>query len=194
MGHDAAGGRSKSDGSRSAARPRSSRSTRWSSTARRPALIRRRPASSRSRRCGSSAGRVDVAGAFRRLVRPDGPIPAAAVAVHHIDDGMVADAPAFDQVWPELAAFMGDAVLIGHSLGFDLAVLKRECERTGNAIPAPAHARYPTARPGRPAQPCELHARGAVILARCRDQGPPFGARRCGRDGPHLLCARAQAA
>ena len=77
------------------------------------------------------AGRVDVADAFRRLVRPDGPIPAAAVAVHHIDDSMVADAPAFDQVWPELTAFVGDAVLIGHSLGFDLAVLKRECERTG---------------------------------------------------------------
>jgi CBS domain-containing protein len=77
------------------------------------------------------AGRVDVAGAFRRLVRPDGPIPAAAVAVHHIDDSMVADASIFEEVWPELTAFVGDAVLIGHSLGFDLAVLKRECERTG---------------------------------------------------------------
>ena len=32
---------------------------------------------------------------------------------------------------------MGDAVLIGHTLGFDLAVLKRECERTGYAIPPP---------------------------------------------------------
>ncbi|HZD62524.1 MAG TPA: 3'-5' exonuclease, partial [Xanthobacteraceae bacterium] len=78
-----------------------------------------------------AAGRVDVAEPFRRLVRADAPIPAAAVAVHHIDDSMVADAPAFDQIWPELLAFMGGAVLIGHSLGFDLAVLKRECERTG---------------------------------------------------------------
>src|SRR5262245_39255618 len=68
---------------------------------------------------------------FRRLVRPDEPIPAAAVAVHHIDDGMVADAPAFDQVWADLLAFMGDTVLIGHALGFDLAVFKRECERAG---------------------------------------------------------------
>jgi len=75
------------------------------------------------------AGRVDTAHAFRRLVRPDEPIPAAAVAIHHIDDGKVADAPAFEQVWPELLAFMGETVLIGHSLGFDLAVLKRECQR-----------------------------------------------------------------
>ena len=32
---------------------------------------------------------------------------------------------------------MGDAVLIGHSLGFDLAVLKRECERTGMPFQPP---------------------------------------------------------
>jgi CBS domain-containing protein len=76
-----------------------------------------------------TAGRVDSADPFRRLVRPDEPIPAAAVAIHHIDDGKVADAPAFEQVWPELLAFMGETVLIGHSLGFDLAVLKRECQR-----------------------------------------------------------------
>ncbi len=76
-----------------------------------------------------TAGRVDSADPFRRLVRPDEPIPTAAIAIHHIDDGKVADAPAFEQVWPELLAFMGETVLIGHSLGFDLAVLKRECQR-----------------------------------------------------------------
>jgi DNA polymerase-3 subunit epsilon/CBS domain-containing protein len=84
-----------------------------------------------------TAGRVDSADPFRRLIRPDEPIPVAAIAIHHIDDGKVADAPAFDQVWPELTAFMGDAVLIGHSLGFDLAVLKRECERTGMPFQPP---------------------------------------------------------
>ena len=44
---------------------------------------------------------------------------------------MVADAPAFADIWPELSSFIGDAVVIGHALGFDLAVLKRECERAG---------------------------------------------------------------
>ena len=76
-----------------------------------------------------TAGRIDSADPFRRLVRPDEPIPAATVAVHHIDDGKVAGAPAFEQVWRELLAFMGETVLIGHSVGFDLAVLKRECQR-----------------------------------------------------------------
>jgi CBS domain-containing protein len=32
-------------------------------------------------------------------------------------------------VWPELSAFVGDTILIGHSIGFDLAVLERECAR-----------------------------------------------------------------
>ena len=37
------------------------------------------------------------------------------------------------QLWPELAAHIGDHVVIGHTVGFDLAVLKRECERAGIA-------------------------------------------------------------
>src|SRR5436190_15459719 len=74
-------------------------------------------------------GRINPQDSFHRLVRPDEPIPAAATAVHHIDAAKVAEAPAFAQVWPELVVFVGGAVLIGHTLGFDLAVLKRECER-----------------------------------------------------------------
>ena len=76
-------------------------------------------------------GRLQPEAVFRRLVRPGEPIPKSATGVHHIDDAAVADAPAFADVWPELSAFIGDAVVIGHALGFDLAVLKRECERAG---------------------------------------------------------------
>src|SRR5438093_383830 len=80
-------------------------------------------------------GRIATAPSFRRLVRPGEAIPAAAIAVHHIDDARVAGAPSFAEVWPELAAFIGDALLIGHGLGYDLAVLKRECERAGHPFP-----------------------------------------------------------
>ena len=78
-----------------------------------------------------AGGRIDPADSLRRLVRPGEPIPAAARAVHRIDDATVADAPSFAKVWPELLAFMGDGVLIGHTLGFDLAVFKNECARAG---------------------------------------------------------------
>ena len=78
-----------------------------------------------------TVGRVDNQGSFRRVVRPDEPIPPAATRVHGIDDAAVADAPPFAETWPEFARYLGDAVLIGHSIGFDLAVLRRECERIG---------------------------------------------------------------
>ncbi len=68
---------------------------------------------------------------FQSLVNPGGPIPASSAAIHGITTDMVASAPAFAEAWPAAEAFLGDAVLLGHSLGFDLAILKRECARAG---------------------------------------------------------------
>jgi DNA polymerase-3 subunit epsilon/CBS domain-containing protein len=78
-------------------------------------------------------GRLKTEGSFRRLINPGGPIPPAATRVHGIDDAAVAKAPAFAAVWPEFSRTVGDAVVVGHTIGFDLAVLGRECERAGLA-------------------------------------------------------------
>ena len=80
-----------------------------------------------------AAGRIAADKPFRSLVRPAAPIPQSATAIHGIDAAKVADAPLFDEVWPKLLDFAGDGVVIGHTIGFDLAVLKRECERAGIA-------------------------------------------------------------
>ena len=77
------------------------------------------------------AGHIDSGAPFRRLVRPGMPIPASATEFHGISDAAVADAPTFGDMWPELSGYLGQSVVIGHSLGFDLAVLKHECERAG---------------------------------------------------------------
>lgn len=69
--------------------------------------------------------------ALDRLVRPGVAIPAAATAVHGIDEAMVADAPPFTAVLPALAEFVGGAVVMGHNVGFDLAVIEAECARAG---------------------------------------------------------------
>src|SRR5262245_29789953 len=82
-------------------------------------------------------GRRDGAPPFRRLVDPGVPVPAAATRVHGIDDAALAGAPPFAQIWPDLARYVGDALVIGHSVGFDLAVLKRECERADIAWARP---------------------------------------------------------
>jgi CBS domain-containing protein len=68
---------------------------------------------------------------FQSLVNPGVPIPDASAAIHGITTEMVRDAPPFTTVWPEADAFMGENLLIGHSLGFDLAILERECARAG---------------------------------------------------------------
>jgi CBS domain-containing protein len=70
-------------------------------------------------------------------LRPDKPIPASATRIHGIDDAAVSSAPGFAEVWPELSRFLSRATVIGHTVGFDLALLARECRRAGIAWSAP---------------------------------------------------------
>src|SRR5262245_58874237 len=72
--------------------------------------------------------------AYGHLVHPGIPITKASTAIHHIDDNKVAGAPAFAEIWPELRNLIGNSIVIGHTIGFDLAVLKRECQRAGHAF------------------------------------------------------------
>jgi CBS domain-containing protein len=70
-------------------------------------------------------------GSFRRLIRPGTPIPHTSTRVHGLDDAAVADAPGFADMWPEFCTFAANAVVIGHAVGYDLAVMERECARAG---------------------------------------------------------------
>ena len=65
------------------------------------------------------------------LVHPDCPVPPRSTAIHGITDAMVADAPFFIEVFEELDAMLSDRVVVGHNIGFDLAVLRSECKRLG---------------------------------------------------------------
>jgi CBS domain-containing protein len=73
---------------------------------------------------------------FRSLVANEAPIPAAATAVHRIGDADLVGAPAFGEAFAQLVAFIGNRPVIGHSIGFDLAVLKRESKLAGVPMPA----------------------------------------------------------
>src|SRR5262245_47299444 len=74
-------------------------------------------------------GRLDTDAGGQRLVRADIAIPARATRIHGIDATTVAAAPTFAEAWPELAAMLGERVVIGHALNFDLRVLEGECRR-----------------------------------------------------------------
>src|SRR5215204_2814824 len=73
-------------------------------------------------------GRLDLSQPFHRLVQPGEPIPAAASKIHGISDSTLAGAPRFGEVWQDLSSYLAKHVLVGHSVGYDLAILKRECE------------------------------------------------------------------
>jgi DNA polymerase III epsilon subunit-like protein len=65
------------------------------------------------------------------LVNPGRAIPPASTAIHGITDAAVRDAPPIGAVLPALVARCDGAVLVGHDVGFDLAVLGRELRAHG---------------------------------------------------------------
>ncbi|MGQ0684463.1 DUF294 nucleotidyltransferase-like domain-containing protein [Bradyrhizobium sp.] len=78
------------------------------------------------------AGQLVDGDSFRQLIRPgDEAIPGGVTKIHGIDDTAVAGAPTFAQVWPRFLEYLGARIVIGHTIGFDLAVWKRECQLAG---------------------------------------------------------------
>ena len=79
--------------------------------------------------------RLDAEGAeldrFASLVRPGGPIPPEATAVHGIDDTSVAGAPFFAELERELLGLLDGAVFVAHNADFDLSLLKHAFARAG---------------------------------------------------------------
>ncbi len=82
-------------------------------------------------------GEVDDADAFDRLVDPGISIPPTSTEIHGITDADISGAPDFTGVMPALVDWSGGAVVIGWSIGFDLAILKAEHERASLAWQAP---------------------------------------------------------
>lgn len=84
-----------------------------------------------------ASGRLSEGDTFRTLVNPGVPIPPVSTGVHGIDDGKIADAPDFATAWPRISDYIGDSVVIGHSIGYDLAILANETGRAGIAFSRP---------------------------------------------------------
>lgn len=72
-----------------------------------------------------------------RLVNPGMAIPEISTSVHGITDGMVTDAPAFPEIYPQLQEMMSGMVIVGHNVAYDLAILRAECARYDLAWSAP---------------------------------------------------------
>lgn len=68
---------------------------------------------------------------FETLINPGRPIPQASQAIHHISNEMVADKPPIEGVLGDMLNFVAGAVVVGHSIEFDIAILNANAKRLG---------------------------------------------------------------
>jgi DNA polymerase-3 subunit epsilon/CBS domain-containing protein len=73
------------------------------------------------------------------IVDPGVPIPPVAAAIHGIDAATVAGAPPFAQAYPSIVEALSSSVVVGHHVGFDLAILAHEAKRAGLPWVEPPH-------------------------------------------------------
>ncbi len=77
------------------------------------------------------SGNVRTDEHMSRLVNPGVPIPAQASKVHGITAADLSGAPDFAALAPDVEYFLGDTILIGHTISYDIAILAREHEIAG---------------------------------------------------------------
>lgn len=70
-------------------------------------------------------------GRFQTLVNPDAPIPPRITVVTGITHAMVIDAPKIGEALPSLLEFIGDAVIVGHNVRFDMSFLNAASIQSG---------------------------------------------------------------
>jgi DNA polymerase III subunit epsilon len=86
--------------------------------------------------CITEVGAVKVRGGvclgtFQTLVNPGRAIPPQITVLTGLSDALVASAPRIESVLPAFLEFLGDSVIVGHNVGFDLAFLRAALERSG---------------------------------------------------------------
>lgn len=72
-----------------------------------------------------------AAARFECKVNPGVAIPPASTKIHGLTAESLAGAPTFPEAYARFCGFAESRVLIGHNVGFDLAILQRECKLAG---------------------------------------------------------------
>jgi len=73
----------------------------------------------------------DLVGTFQTLVNPGSEIPPYITVLTGITQSMVIEAPSIGEALPSFLEFIGDAVIVGHNVRFDLSFLNAAAERMG---------------------------------------------------------------
>jgi DNA polymerase-3 subunit epsilon len=79
--------------------------------------------------CVELVNRIPSGATYHAYLNPQRDMPPEAQAVHGLTVEFLADKPFFADVADDLVAFLGDATLVIHNAGFDLAFLNAELDR-----------------------------------------------------------------
>jgi len=70
---------------------------------------------------------------FESLVDPEREIPLESIKIHNITQDMVTGQPKIDTILPDLLAFIGQDIVVGHGIQFDIDIIVEEAKRVGCA-------------------------------------------------------------
>ncbi len=68
---------------------------------------------------------------MQTLINPECEIPESSIAIHHITPNMVHNQPLISHMLPEILKKIGDHIIIGHGVGFDIDIIAHAAERYG---------------------------------------------------------------
>lgn len=68
---------------------------------------------------------------FETLVNPEKLIPEESIKIHHITDEMVQHAPLMKDVLPRALEMIGNHIIVGHGVKFDVDMVRKAADRVG---------------------------------------------------------------
>lgn len=75
----------------------------------------------------------EILESYESLIDPQREIPDETIKIHHITNEMVKDKPKIREVLPEVLELIGKHIIVGHGIGFDIAILAEAARR--HAVP-----------------------------------------------------------